>query len=135
MSRQSLGWNYGISANWNVFNGFNLNRRVQNAKILAENAELNHEAIKLSLQRELYASYISYQNNIKLHDMEAENKEVARENNEIAIERYRVGASSPLELREAQINQLEANLRFLNAAYSVKTGEINLLLLSGNLIR
>jgi Holliday junction resolvase-like predicted endonuclease len=34
-------------------------------------------------------------------------------------------------LREAQINLLEANLRLLNAAYSIKTGEIDLLLLAG----
>ena len=67
--------------------------------------------------------------------MEEQNREVARENNEIAIERYRVGTSSPLELREAQINLLEANLRFLNAAYSIKTGEIDLLMLSGKILK
>ena len=66
--------------------------------------------------------------------MELANREVARENNEIAIERYRVGNSSPLELREAQINLLEANLRLLDAAYSIKTGEIDLLLIAGKLM-
>ena len=60
---------------------------------------------------------------------------MAQENNEIAIERYSVGNSSPLELREAQLNLLEANLRFLNAAYNIKTGEIALLLLSGQLVK
>ena len=51
------------------------------------------------------------------------------------MERYRVGNASPLELREAQINLLQANLRFLNAAYNIKTGEIDLLLLAGLLVR
>lgn len=134
LSRKSGGINYGISATWNLFDGSNLNRRIQNARILAENTELKFEAIKLSLERELYSTFIAYQNNIQLHNMEEQNKEVALENNEIAIERYRVGTSSPLELREAQINLLEANLRFLNAAYSVKTGEIDLLFLSGTLL-
>jgi outer membrane protein len=60
----------------------------------------------------LYSIFISYQNNIQLRTLEEANREVARENNEIAIERYSVGNSSPLELREAQINLLEANLRF-----------------------
>jgi outer membrane protein len=135
VSRQSSGLTYGVSAVWNLFDGFNLNRRVQNAKILTENAELNYDAIKLSLERELYTVFIKYQNNIRLRSMEESNREVARENNEIAIERYRVGNSSPLELREAQINLLEANLRFLNAAYSIKTGEIDLLMLSGMLMK
>ena len=133
LSRQSAGLNYGISATWILFDGLNLNRKIQNAKILEENAELTYEAIKLSLERELYSTFISYQNNIQLYSMEEQNKEVANENNEIAIERYRVGTSSPLELREAQINLLEANLRYLNAAYFVKTGEIDLLFFSGAL--
>jgi outer membrane protein TolC len=135
LSRQSRGFNYGLSASWNVFDGFNLNRQIQNARIVAENTELNYKSIKLNLERELYSTFISYQNNILLRSMEGENQEVARENNEIAIERYRVGNSSPLELREAQINLLEANLRLLNAAYAVKTGEIALLLLSGQIAR
>lgn len=135
LNRKSSGLNYGVSATWNVFDGLNLNRRIQNAKIIAENSQLNYEAIKLSLERELYSTYISYENNIQLHKMEEQNREVARENNEIAIERYRVGTSSPLELREAQLNLLEANLRFLNAAYSIKTGEIDLLMLSGSLVK
>jgi len=134
LSRQSSGLNYGISASWNVFNGLNLNRRIQNAKIVAENSELNYKALQLSLERELYSIFINYQNNIQLRELEASNREVAQENNEIAIERYSVGNSSPLELREAQINLLEANLRFLNAAYAIKTGEIDLLLLSGQLV-
>ncbi|MBR9999255.1 MAG: TolC family protein [Cyclobacteriaceae bacterium] len=135
LSRQSSGITYGVSAVWNIFDGFNLNRRIQNAKVLSENLELNYEATRLSLERELYSIFINYQNNIQLRTMEEVNREVAREGNEIAIERYRVGNSSPLELREAQIALLEANLRFMNAAYSIKTGEIDLLMLAGLLMR
>jgi len=135
LSRQSSGITYGLSATWNLFDGFNLNRRIQNARISADNSQLNYDAVKLSLERDLYSVFISYQNNIQLRTMEEENRNVARENNEIAIERYRVGNSSPLELREAQINLLEANLRFLNAAYSIKTGEIDLLMLAGLLMQ
>lgn len=134
LSRQSTGLNYGLSATWNLFDGLNLNRKIQNAKILEENTALNYEAIKITLERELYSTFISYQNNIQLYSMEEQNKEVANENNEIAVERYRVGNSSPIELRQAQINLLEANLRYLNAAYTVKTGEIDLLFLSGTLL-
>lgn len=134
-NRQSSGITYGISATWNIFDGFNLNRRIQNARIAMENSELNYEALKLSLERELYSIFINYKNNIQLHVLEDENRKVAQENNDIAIERYRVGNASPLELREAQINLLEANLRLLNAAYSIKTAEINLFLLSGQLVQ
>lgn len=135
LSRKASGINYGLSASWNLFDGFNLTRRIQNARIAAENSELNYEAIKLSLERQLYSTFIVYQNNIQLRVLEEANKNVAQENSEIAIERYSVGNSSPLELREAQLNLLEANLRLLNAAYSVKAGEIALLLLSGQIVK
>jgi outer membrane protein len=135
LNRRSSGINYGVSASWNLFNGLNLNRQIQNARITAENTALNYEAIKLSLEKNLYAIFIKYQNNIQLREMEVDNKEVAQENNEIAIERYSVGKSSPLELREAQLNLLQANLRLLNTAYVIKTGEIDLLQIAGLLVR
>jgi outer membrane protein TolC len=124
-----------VTASWNIFDGLNLNRRVQNAEIAIETSRLDFEALKLSLERDLYATYITYQNNVELHALEQENLKVARENNEIATERYRVGKTSPLELREAQINLLEANIRLLNAAYAVKITEIDLLLLAGLITR
>jgi outer membrane protein len=135
LNRQSSGINYGVTANWNLFDGMNLNRRIDNAGIVRENREFDLQALQVNLERELYAIYLNYQNNIQLSRLEDDNRKVAQENNDIAFERYRVGASSPLELREAQINLLEANLRFLNAAYAVKTAEIDLLLLAGKIFQ
>lgn len=135
LNRQSSGINYGVSANWNLFDGLNLNRRINNAEIVRENREFDYQALQINLERQLYAVYLNYQNNIQLSQLEDDNRKVAQENNDIAFERYRVGTSSPLELREAQINLLEANLRFLNAAYSVKTAEIDLLLLAGKIFQ
>jgi outer membrane protein TolC len=133
LERKSSGINYGLTAVWNVFDGLNLNRRIQNAEIAIEANQLDYEALRLNLERSLYSTYLNYQNNVKLHELEQENLTVARENNEIATERYRVGNTSPLELREAQINLLEANIRLLNAAYAIKTTEIDLLLLAGKI--
>jgi outer membrane protein TolC len=60
--------------------------------------------------------------------------EVAKENENIAIERFRLGASDFLVLREAQRNLVDANGRFLDAMFSTKLAEIELLRLSGNLL-
>ena len=134
LSRQASGVNYGVTATWNLFNGFTINKRIEIARIAQETRELDREALLLNLERDLYSVYLNYQNNIQLRQLEDDNRTVAKENSDISIERYRVGASSFLELREAQINLLEANLRFLNAAYSVKTAEIDLLLLAGKIV-
>ena len=63
--------------------------------------------------------------------LEKENLEVAKENNEIAQERYEIGLSNALELRESQINLINAELRAQNAAFAAKVAEITLQFLAG----
>jgi len=124
---------YGLSANWTLFNGFNVRRRIQNVKIQKDNANLAYQNRLLELKTNVQSRYINYANNINLIDLESENIKVAEENNEIAKDRYEIGLSNPLELREAQVNLINAELREKDAAFAAKLAEIELLYLSGQL--
>jgi outer membrane protein TolC len=128
------GVNYGISARWNIFDGNNTNRRVQNAKVEHESTLLALNELRLLVKGDLMKAYIRYQNSIEVVGLERKNLEVAKENEAIAIERFRLGASDFLVLREAQSNLVDANGRYLDAIFSTKLAEIELLRLSGNLI-
>ena len=128
------GFNYGVTASVNIFNGFNLNRRVQNAKVLMETAEYSIADLRLSLEADINKMYNRYITSLDLINIERQNLEVARENESIALERYQLGNYTPLELREAQINAVQAESRLINAAFSTKLAEIELLRLSGGLI-
>lgn len=128
------GWGAGISASWNIFNGFNLNRRIQNARINIENSEFAMEELDLALESQLDKAYNNYHNGIILHNLEKSNLEVARENAEIAFDRYKLGASNAIEFREAQLNLAQAENRLLDASYTVKLSEIRLMQLSGSLV-
>lgn len=66
--------------------------------------------------------------------LETQNLEVARENLDIAFDRYRLGALSGFELREVQKNLLEAEERLLSIQYQAKMAEITLLQISGKII-
>ena len=66
--------------------------------------------------------------------LERKNLGVAKENEDIAIERFRLGASDFLVLREAQRNLVDANGRLLDSIFSTKLAETELLRLSGNLV-
>jgi outer membrane protein TolC len=66
--------------------------------------------------------------------LEEENILLAKENVEIAMERYRLGLSTALELRETQKSLEEAYTRLINARYNMKLAETNLLRLSGRLL-
>lgn len=131
----SDGYYYGLSATLNIFNGFNINRRIQVAKINEENTELLYQQLETNLLAELNNYYKAYQNSLRLLDLETQNLQLAKENEEIAYERYRLGNSNFLEFREAQRNAVEAESRLIDAAYNTKVAEIELFRLSGNIIR
>jgi outer membrane protein TolC len=128
------GISYGLTARWNIFDGNNTNRRVQNARVEHETTMLVLDELRLQVKGDLRKVYIRYQNSMQVVALERENLEVARENEEIAIERFRLGASDFLVLREAQRNLVDANGRLLDAIFSTKLAETELLRLSGNLV-
>lgn len=130
---ESTGFAIGVTARINLFDGFNTNRRVQNAKINRKNSRLQLDENKLRLESDFLAIYRSYQNSLELVDLEEENLENAEETLEIALERFRLGFISSLELREAQRTFLSAENRLITAKYEAKIAETELLQLSGEL--
>jgi outer membrane protein TolC len=129
-----LGLNYGVTLGFSLFDGMNRRREQKNAKIMIQNRELQSEQLELSLKADLANMWMAYQNNIDLTNLEKENLVVAHENYEIAMERYKLGDLSGLELREAQNSLLEAEERLLQAQYNTKLCEISLLQISGQVI-
>ncbi len=134
LSRKADGISYGIRGSMNIFDGFNRTREIQNAKIVLETTDLQIENLRLELNAALERSFINYENSIDLITLERENLGIARENAEIALERYRLGRSDPLELREAQRNAVEAESRLIDAIYNTKIAEIELLRLTGQIM-
>ncbi|WP_069132326.1 TolC family protein [Rhodohalobacter halophilus] len=130
---ETTGFSVGLTARVNIFNGFNLNRRMQNAQIRSKNAELNLEGQRLRLQSDFRMIYRTYQNNIELVDLEEENLANAEETLDIALERFRLGSISSLEFREAQRTFIAAENRLINAMYEAKIAETQLLELTGEI--
>lgn len=135
LSNISNGINYGIGASWNIFNGFDLKRREQNAKIQIELADLQLQTLQQSLEADIRRLYMNYSNGLSLASLEELNLEVARENYDIALERYKVGNSNAIELREAQVALVQAEIRKISAEFNVKLAEIELKRLAGKNLR
>jgi outer membrane protein len=68
-----------------------------------------------------------------LLEIEQANYQVAKENSEIALERFRLGIASYLEFRDAQVNLLTAENRLITAIFNIKEQEIELMRLSGKI--
>jgi len=132
--QQRLGLNYGLTVGLNLFDGFNRRRERRNARIQIENSQLKKQELELSLRADMSNLWMAYRNNLDLWSLEKENVIVALENHRIAIDRYKLGELSGIELREAQISLLEAEERQSIAEYSTKLCEISLLQLSGQIL-
>lgn len=128
-------FNYGITASVNIFDGFNQNRVVQNARIREKTSEWAIDEIVMRLNADLNKRFINYKNSLRLYDLETNNLRLARENENISLERYKLGRATFLELREAQRSAVEAESRQIDAAYSVVSAEIELKRISGRLLQ
>ena len=132
--QRRLGLNYGVTVGINVFDGFNRKREQRNARIQIENQQLRIQELELALRADMSNFWMAYKNNLDLWSLEKENLVAAQENYRIAIDRYKLGELSGIELREAQNSLLEAEERLSVAEYSTKICEISLLQLSGQIL-
>jgi len=130
---QSKGMNWGFGMTWNIFTGFESQRKISNAKLEVENSKLAYLDIENEILGDLDLLYNTYRNSIIVTWFETESAEVARNSLEIAMERYRLGSLSGLEFREYQNKYLDAINRRLSALYQAKVSEIGLRLLAGEL--
>ena len=128
--RSNLGLNFGVTVGFNLFDG-NRRRELRNARIAVQNARLEREQLEQALRADLSNLWQAYQNNLQMLKLERQNLVAAKENHEIAMERYMLGNLSGIEMREAQKSLLDAEERILSAEYDTKLCEISLLQISG----
>ena len=133
-NQQVRGMNYGLTLGLDIFDGFNLKREKSNALIEIENRKYQYQEIEQEVKADLLTIYYAYQNNLSLLRLEEQNLAVARENLEIAMERYKLGSLSGLELREVQKSLLDAEERLISVQYQTKVAEISLLQISGRIM-
>ncbi len=126
--------NYGLRATINIFDGYNQKRRVQNAKINAEIAQMQIDDLKNSLISTLERAFVTYENALNLISLETENYAIAKQNIDIAFDRFKVGIATSYELREVQRNAVSAETRLIETKFAAKAAEIELIRLSGNLL-
>lgn len=128
------GMNYGLTVGMDIFDGFNRKREKSNALIEIENRRIQYQEVEQEVRADLLTIYYAYENNLRLLRLEEQNLEAARENLEIALERYKLGNLSGLELREVQKSLLDAEERLISVKYQTKLAEISLKQISGRIL-
>ena len=114
---------------------FNEIRRYSSLPYFTTNiTQLTRERLEQSLRANLSNFWQAYRNNLEVIQLEKENLIAAKENYEIAMERYLLGDLPGIEMREAQKSLLDAEERILTAQYNTKLCEISLQQISGNVM-
>ena len=132
--RGDLGFNAGITVGFNIFDG-NRRREKRNASLAFKNRRLERQDLELALRSDLSNLWQAYRNNLQLLNLERQNLITAKDNHDIAMDRYIQGDLSGFEVREAQKSLLDAEERILSAEYNTKLCEISLLQISGKITK
>lgn len=132
---QNKGFNYGLSINVPILNNFNTRRLIRQAKLDIRLQEVTYTNQLSQIDVTLNNAFKNYELYKKLLKLEEENILLAKENVNIALERFRLGISTNLELREAQISLEQGYDRLIAARYNTKVAETELLRLHGNVLR
>lgn len=133
IQNQRQGFNYGGNLTLNLFSGLTLNRRIQSAKVQQRISEYALDQFEIQLSSDIQRAFNTYQTNKALLEIDQKNYAVAKESTELALERFRLGISSYLEFRDAQVNLLTAENRLITSIFNIKEQEIELMRLSGKL--
>jgi len=129
----SKGFNYGFNDSLNIFDGLNQHRNEKVAKLQIENSQIAIEQQSMILNSQLSTAFQTYLTNLELIDLEEDNQAIAKQNLDITLDKFRIGTITTLDFRTAQLNYVNAKVRYSNAQYEAKLSEIALKELAGNI--
>jgi outer membrane protein len=132
---QINGLNYGLSVTIPILNGFNVNRQIQQAKVTLNRQQLLYNQQKQQVDIGIKNAYVNYDNAKKVLLIEEENILLAKENVVIALESFKRGIATFIELRTAQQSLADGYNRLIAARYNAKIAETELLRLNGGLLK
>ena len=130
----SYGFNAGVNLSWNLFDGGSTKTRIQNAKIYADNLQVEKEQVTNQLERNVANALEIYNNALFILKAEDKNVETNNVNFSRSEEQFKLGQITSIEFRLAQVNLLNAKSNLNQAKYDAKNAELYLLQLTGDLL-
>lgn len=131
---QSYGPSYGFSLSYNLFNGFNVNRAIKNARVIMNSGEIEVQDSEQTLCAEMRKMNNQFLASLDIVKMQLTNVKVAQENVVIAFEKYKLGSINDIELREIQQKLIDAEYQLISSQFEAKKAEVELLRLSGEML-
>jgi len=106
-----------LTVTWPIFNNFSRELNVSNARTQHNDLEERVRARGLAVQTDVSQAFLVLQSAYRTVGLQDTNRVAAREQLQLATERYRVGSGTFFELLDAQIAALRAEQDAVNATY------------------
>lgn len=123
-----------LSLSYNLFNGGMVNRNIEIAKINKAIGEVRTADMISRLTNQLFDFYDLYMVRVELFQLQQENLQTAQLNMDISTEKYRTGAISSFDFRNAQRTYLETAMAQLQSVYNLIETNTNLVRITGGMI-
>ena len=134
-TNKTFNFYFNLQANYNLFDGGNRKRNIENAKVDELIAQLNINELKRTLSNQLQNALANYNNQLRLVKLTENLIDNAQENLTIGEERFKGGLINSFDYRNIQLSFVNASQARLNAIFNLKNTEVELMRLTGDLIK
>ena len=129
------GFNYGVNISVPILNNYMVRQQIRQAELAASFQELQYRNQEALLNTNLINAYRNYDAQKQILTTLDTSVTLARENLFIEQERYRLGRTTYIELRQAEENVSTILTNLINARFNLKVAETELLRLRGELVK
>ncbi|RKH01377.1 TolC family protein [Corallococcus sp. CA053C] len=126
-------FNGGVTLTWDLFNGFNTDAQSARAQANIRRAELTFAQTVRELEAEVRRAHQALDGQIASAKLATTNRAAATQGLQLAEERFRAGAGSTLEVRDAQLKLTQAELVLLQSRIDVEIARYALYRATGTL--
>ena len=133
ITTKSTDMGVGLTLSLNLFNGFRNRINLQNARLTAKNEELAYQNVRNQLVGLMKEKYETFAKQLALIELDEQNIIAARQNLQLQEDRYRIGATTSLEFRDAQVNLSRAQIGLIVVRYQARITRLEIEQLTGSL--
>ena len=134
-STKAFNFYLGAIASYNLYDGGNRNRTIENAQVEELIAKSRLDDLKRNLSSQLQTTLANYRNQVRLVQLTEVLIENARKSLTIGQERFDSGQISSFDYRAIQLAFVNATQARLNAIFNLKNTETSILQLTGQLVK